>query len=482
MQLSDLLARPVTPDPVITGLANDSRKVKPGSLFAALSGSAHDGKVYIQQALEAGAAAILADDPLLQLPAGVTLVVDAQPRKLLGEIAARFFKKQPQTIVAVTGTNGKTSTAVFSQQIYAALGHRAVSVGTLGVHGAIDIQSGMTTPDTISLHAMLSEMVAQKITHVAMEASSHGLEQYRMHAVNIKAAGFTNLSRDHLDYHGSIEAYFASKVKLFTEVMMPDGTAVLNADCDHGKALIDICKKRGLNVITYGRAGQNIVLEHRHAHPTGQTLRLIIDGAQHLLKLPLVGAFQAANAMCALGLALATEGKDALPKALDALSKIEGAPGRLQFVDGHPNRAAVYVDYAHTPDAIATLLQALRPHTEGRLSIVFGCGGDRDAGKRPLMGEMAQRFADDIIVTDDNPRSEDPATIRKQVLAGCPGASEIGDRREAIKAALAKAGRGDVVVIAGKGHEQGQTIKGETLHFNDVEEVQSAFKGISVDE
>lgn len=476
MRLSDLLAKPVTPDPEIAGLASDSRAVRDGYLFAALNGAKLDGKAFITKAIEAGAAAIVTDDPMQDMPSGVTLVFDAQPRRLLGEIAARFYKQQPQTIVAVTGTNGKTSTAVFSQQLFSALGHRAVSIGTLGVHGAVDKSGSMTTPDTISLHQMLAELVNEKVTHAALEASSHGLDQHRMHTVRVKAAGFTNLTRDHLDYHGTMEAYLAAKARLFSEVLQPDGVAVLNADSDASAALIDICKKRGIRVMTYGRTGHDIVLEHRRPHPLGQTLRLIINGQPHLLDLPLVGAFQAANAMCALGLVLATEGMDVLPQALDALSKISGALGRLQLVEGTTDQPAVYVDYAHTPDAVTTLLSALRPHVDGKLSIVLGCGGDRDAGKRPLMGQAAAELADHVIVTDDNPRSEDAASIRAAVMAGCPNATEIGDRREAIHAAIKQAGRGDIVVIAGKGHEEGQTIGNVTHPFNDVQEVQAALR------
>ncbi|MGO8917437.1 MAG: UDP-N-acetylmuramoyl-L-alanyl-D-glutamate--2,6-diaminopimelate ligase [Stellaceae bacterium] len=460
-------------DPDIRGLTADSRTVKPGFLFAALPGSKTDGRRFVEDAVARGAVAVLTDDPgalsgLSQRQPPVHVVFDANPRRRLARMAARFYAPQPETLVAVTGTNGKTSVTVFTRQIWQHLGHRAASFGTIGIVGPDFEQPGsLTTPDPVSLHQELSLLARSGINHVALEASSHGLDQYRLDGLELAAAAFTNLTRDHLDYHRDMEAYFAAKARLFTELLPPDGTAVLNADSAEAMRLEQLCRQRRETVITFGSApGADLRLVAARPLAAGQELELQALGEHRTFVLPLMGAFQASNALAALGLAIA--GGAPVAAALDTLALLQGAPGRLQQVASHANGAPVIVDYAHTPDALETVLTALRAHGRGRLVADFGCGGDRAAGKRPQMGAIAERLADLVIVTDDNPRSEDPAAIRRAILAQCPKAEEIGDRAQAIRRGLALLQPGDVLLIAGKGHERGQIIAGVTHPFEDA--------------
>ena len=465
--------------PALTGLTADSRAVEPGFLFAALPGSRVDGRDFIDQAIARGAQSILAPTGT-ELPAtasGIRLITDDRPRRRFALMAAAFYGRQPATIAAVTGTNGKTSTANFARQIWERLGHSAASLGTLGITApGMEQYGALTTPDPVALHASLAELADAGITHLAMEASSHGLDQFRLDGVRVTAAGFTNLSRDHLDYHGTMEAYLAAKTRLFDEVLAPGGTAVLNADTPEFKMLATRAEAAGRRVLSYGAKGRELRLTRLAPQPDGLDLTIAVRGRAAELTLPLAGAFQAANALCALGLVLA-DGAD--PQAATAaLEGLSGVRGRLELVARHPNGAPVYVDYAHTPDALETVLKALRPHTRGRLVAVFGCGGDRDPGKRPVMGATVARLADRPIVTDDNPRSEDPATIRAAVMAACPGAREIGDRAEAIREAVAGLAPSDVLVIAGKGHETGQIV-GEDVHpFDDSEHARAAARDL----
>jgi UDP-N-acetylmuramoyl-L-alanyl-D-glutamate--2,6-diaminopimelate ligase len=463
-------------DPEIAGLTQDSRAVKPGYLFAALPGTKTDGGKFIADAVAAGATAVLAPAGT-RLPEGVALVPSDDPRRELGAIAAAFYGAQPRVIAAVTGTNGKTSTAHFTRQLWQALGYKAASLGTLGLQGAGVGKSGaMTTPDPVTLHATLAEIADKGITHLAMEASSHGLDQHRLDSVRVTAAGFTNITRDHLDYHADMDAYLGAKLRLFADILAPEGAAVLNADIPEFDRIDSACGKRV--VIDYGYQGHFIRLVSCTPRADGQDVEIEILGAPHSFHLPLVGEFMTMNALCALGLVIADfrddgEIEEAAGELVSALARLEGAPGRLQLVPGHP-RGAVYVDYAHTPDALENILKALRRHAQGRLICVMGCGGDRDPGKRPLMGRIAAELADLAIVTDDNPRTEDAAKIRAQVMEGAKGATEIGDRREAIRRAVAETGEGDVLVIAGKGHEQGQIIGTRTEPFDDADEARQA--------
>ena len=472
------LAEPVSTDPEIAGLTVDSRQVRAGFLFAAWRGASTDGRRFAGEAVAKGAVAILTDDPAAldlddRARSRVAIVADPNPQRRLALAAARFYGRQPATIAAVTGTNGKTSVAHFTRELWSALGHNAASLGTLGLVTENSRRPGsLTTPDSVALHRELAELAADGVDHAAIEASSHGLDQCRLDGVAIAAAAFTNLTRDHLDYHGDMAAYRAAKERLFAVLLPPRAAAVLNANSDEFDRLSQLCKSRGQAVIGYGAsaaAGLRIVA--RTPHRGGQSLVLDLFGARRELTLPLVGEFQAMNALAALGLAVATGSR--LEPAAAALERLGPVPGRMQLV-GEPNRAAVFVDYAHTPDAIATVLSALRPHAEGRLAVVFGAGGDRDRGKRPLMGRVATELAGRVYVTDDNPRTEDAAAIRRAILAAAPGAVEIGDRRAAIVAAIAELRPGDVLVIAGKGHESGQIVGRETLPFDDVEVAREA--------
>lgn len=464
----------------LKGLTEDSRAVEPGFLFAALPGSKADGRDFIPAAIEKGATVILAPEGT-KLPRGASaeLITASNPRKKFAKIAAAYYNAQPDHVAAITGTNGKTSTALFTAQLWAALGYGSASMGTLGIHGAgVDKPGKLTTPGTAELHAELAELSKSGITHLALEASSHGLDQYRLDGVKVELAAFTNLSRDHLDYHKDMEEYLAAKARLFSEILLPEGTAVLNADVPEFEHLNFVCETRKLRVISYGEQGEQIELRAREVLPGGQRLTLSINGEAHTITLPLVGSFQAMNALCALGLVLA-KNEEQLPEILKALEKIKGAPGRLEPVIGHPSGAAIYVDYAHTPDALENVLTALRPHTHGKLVCLFGCGGDRDKGKRAQMAEIASALADHVIVTDDNPRSEDPAAIRAEILMNAPEAQEIEGRASAILAAVEILSAGDVLIVAGKGHEQGQIFKDRTDPFDDRTEVQKAIHNLT---
>jgi UDP-N-acetylmuramoyl-L-alanyl-D-glutamate--2,6-diaminopimelate ligase len=459
----------------ITGLTADSRAVRPGVLFAALPGGTVDGRAFIAEAVEHGAAAVLvAEGAVVALPARVALVTATRPRHAFARMAGRFFGRQPATVVAVTGTNGKTSTAVFTEQLWSALGVQAASLGTLGLDGPVLCRPGrLTTPDPVRLHEILAEAADAGVEALCMEASSHGLDQSRLDGVHVAAAAFTNLSRDHLDYHGTEEAYAEAKRRLFTDVLEPGGTAVLNADDPSFAVLMRTTERAGRRVLDYGAAATDLCLEACDALPEGQRLRLSVLGHRHTVVLPLIGAFQAANALAALGLVIATGADPA--KATAALAGLRGVPGRMQMV-GRVAGASVIVDYAHTPDALRVALTALRPHVGGRLIVVFGCGGDRDRGKRPQMGAIAAALADRVIVTDDNPRTETPAAIRAEILAGAPEAEAIGDRRTAIGLAIAALEAGDVLLLAGKGHETGQIVGAATLPFDDREEARKALQ------
>ncbi|MCC7426124.1 MAG: UDP-N-acetylmuramoyl-L-alanyl-D-glutamate--2,6-diaminopimelate ligase [Alphaproteobacteria bacterium] len=464
----------------IAGLAADSRAVAPGFLFAALPGSRADGRAFIPQAIARGAAAILAPEGTT-LPAdarGVALITDAEPRRRLALMAAAFNGAQPATIAAVTGTNGKTSTVDFLRQIWQGMGVRAASLGTLGLLAeGFAPGASLTTPDPVKLHQTLAVLARAGFTAAAMEASSHGLDQFRLDGVRLGLAAFTNLTRDHLDYHGTMAAYRAAKLRLFAEILAPGGQAIANADMEPETlaALRAIAARRGYDLHMVGRAGGMVRLTAQVPKPDGQDIAATIEGREVALHLPLAGAFQAANALMALALAIAG-GADAA-RAIALLPHLAGVRGRMERVARLANGAAVYVDYAHSPDALEKLLIALRPHTSGRLIVAFGCGGDRDAGKRPEMGAIAARLADGVIVTDDNPRSEEPAAIRRAILAAAPGAIEVGERRAAIAAGLGMLRAGDVLAIAGKGHEQGQTIGTVTLPFDDASEVRALLWG-----
>ena len=483
MRLDELMARldpierrfaPGIEDrPDVTALTADSRQVVPGALFAALPGARTDGRTHIEEAVRRGAAAVLAPEGT-EWPPGVPprpLVTARDPRRALALMAARFHGVQPGTVVAVTGTNGKTSTADFLRQIWADGGSRAASMGTLGlVADGFPQGPSLTTPDPVSLHATLAAIARAGVTHAALEASSHGLEQRRLDGVALAGAGFSNLTRDHLDYHGTFEAYRAAKLRLFDTLLEPGRPAVVNADMEGATlaALRAVAASRKLRLLTVGEAGSDLRLLRHAPRADGQEIEISLFGRRETVHLPLVGRYQADNVMVAAALAVAT-GMPA-DRVLRALPHLAGVRGRMELAARLPNGAAVYVDYAHTPDALERLLLALRPHAS-RLHVVFGAGGDRDPGKRPLMGAAAARHADRVVVTDDNPRSEDPAAIRAAVLAACPGAVDIGGREAAIAEAMAALGPGEVLAVAGKGHESGQTIAGVTHPFDDVEVV-----------
>ena len=469
MRLSELVPRSAANDVEIVGLASDSRDVRPGYLFAALPGTRVSGVDFIADAVARGAVAVLAPDGTgRDLARGASLVTDPNPRRRLAVAAARYYGAQPAVVACVTGTNGKTSVADFTRQIWRASGHKAASLGTLGAcmdSGRRPLQH--TTPDPIALHRVLAELSADGIDHVALEASSHGLAQHRLDGVRVKAAAFTTFSRDHMDYHADPDAYFATKARLFEQVMAAEGTAVLNADDQRVAGLVDRCCAQGQRVLTYGAAGADLRLLDRRDTQAGQDLSVAILGTRHEIALPLPGAFQAHNALAALGLALAT-GVDAA-EAVDALRTLDGVPGRLQRIAGHPAGADVFVDYAHTPDALASALRAVRPLVPRALVVVFGCGGERDVGKRREMGAVAAQLADRVIVTDDNPRREDPALIRRAILDACPGAVEVGDRGRAIRSAIEALGAGDGLLIAGKGHEREQVVGNRAIAFDDAD-------------
>ena len=458
----------------ISGVSSDSRKVTRGDLFVAVPGSKADGLQFVPQAVAAGAAAVMAERAPERWPEGVAFVRAMNVRRALALAAARFYPRQPKTIAAVTGTSGKTSVAAFTRQIWASLGCEAASIGTIGLVTPKEASYGsLTTPDPIELARTLDRLAEDGITHLAMEASSHGLDQHRIDGVRVTVGGFTNLSRDHMDYHATEEAYLSAKLILFERIVAPDGAAVVAADNPHAGQVIAAAAGRGLSVLTVGHAGTGIRLVDAAIDGFSQTLRIEHDGRAYRVRLPLVGAFQVENALVAAGMTIATGSEPAAVFA--ALEGLEGAKGRLELI-GQRNGAPIFVDYAHKPDALAKALEALRPYAKRKLAVVFGAGGDRDQGKRPLMGAIATEKADAVIVTDDNPRSENAAAIRAAILAAAPGATEIGDRGEAIRSAVAALQPGDVLLVAGKGHESGQIVGDRVLPFSDHEAVAAALK------
>jgi len=475
MMSLDRLAGPDCPesaaDLMIEGLSADSRTVRDNYLFAAIRGTAVDGTRFIPDAKANGAVAVLADPDAHALAEGLAFVPDPNPRARLARMAALFYGAQPDCVVAVTGTNGKTSVADFVRQIFTHLGEDAASLGTLGlIAPGVTRDLGHTTPDPVTIHEALAEIAGDGVTHLALEASSHGLDQHRLDGVCVAHAAFTNISRDHLDYHPDFDSYFAAKRRLVQELTTPGGTLVLNLwrqSEDIAQALMDDAEARGLALMSCGTPDSDLALLDHALGGAGQKLTIGFGGEVYTVTVPLIGDFQASNVLVAAGLVLA-EGVEP-EKVMAALETLEGVPGRMELVG-----EGVLVDYAHTPAGLETALQAARPHTQGRVIVVFGCGGDRDTGKRTPMGEIAARLADQVIVTDDNPRSEDPAAIRKEILSGAPDAQDIGDRRAAIKAAIAARRPGDLVLIAGKGHEQGQKI-GTLVHpFDDRDEARRA--------
>ena len=473
-------------DPHLSGLTLDSRKTRPGFLFAAIPGNHQDGAAFIADAVGRGAVAILAapDAALPVLDPSVVVIRDDNPRRRVALMAAAFAGLQPASIAAVTGTNGKSSTVHFVRHIWSALGLEAASVGTLGIFSSgLTRAAGLTTPDPVQLHEDLAILARQGVTHLAMEASSHGLDQHRLDGLRLSAACFTNLTHEHLDYHASMDSYFVAKARLFEELLPEGGTAVVNADSDRAAALAAICARRGIRCWTYGDKGRDFRLLKDQPTPTGQHLAIEVLGELHGLDLPLVGGFQASNALGALALAVATGADPA--RAVEALGSVTGAPGRLQLVARHRCGANIYVDYAHKPEALETVLATLRPFAPGRLVVVFGCGGDRDRAKRPVMGEIATRLADLTLVTDDNPRSEEPEEIRAEIVRGIPADRrnwiEVRDgRHAAIERGMASLrDKDDLLLIAGKGHETGQTIKGVTHHFDDAEVAREFAEAVS---
>ena len=458
-----------------TGVTADSRKVKPGFLFVAIAGAKADGAHFAKQAVNAGAAAVVAEQRPAELSDAVAFIRVKNSRRALALVAAKFFSRQPETIVAVTGTSGKTSVAAFTRQIWSVLGYQAASIGTIGVVSPKDERYGsLTTPDPVELHRTLDQLADEGVTHLALEASSHGLDQYRLDGVRVAAGAFTNLSRDHLDYHPTIEAYLAAKLRLFEDLIAPGGTAVVGVDDCYAGQVIEVAKEHGLRIISVGERGDDIKLIGGFIDGFAQIVTIAHGGRTYKVKLPLVGAFQVQNAGIAAGLAIATGAEPALVFA--ALEKLTGAKGRLELAGTH-NNAPIFIDYAHKPDALKKALESLRPYASGKLFVVFGAGGDRDSGKRPIMGRIAAENADRVIVTDDNPRSESPAAIWAAILANAPGAAEIGDRAEAIRKTIAELAAGDVLLIAGKGHETGQIIGDRIIPFSDHEAVSAALQG-----
>lgn len=474
--LSDLgLTVPGAVDIRITGLAVDSRDVKPGFLFAALPGTKMHGGEFIQYAIRQGAGAILTDREGAAIAqaeiatSGIPVVVAQDPRQALAYAAALWFGAQPEIMVAVTGTNGKTSVASFTRQLWTLMGSEAVNIGTTGVEGAYTTPLAHTTPEPVTLHKVLADLAGHGITHAAMEASSHGLVQRRLDGVRLLAAAFTNLSQDHLDYHDTFEEYFAAKAGLFERVLPEDGTAVINIDADYGVDMAAVAEARGQDLLTVGRSeAAALRIRAQRFDSTGQDVRFEWNGVAHTARLDLIGGFQAENALVAAGLCIGT-GSD-IEETFQALSSLSTVRGRMELAATRANGASVFVDYAHTPDALRTALRAMRPHTLGRLVAVVGAGGDRDQGKRVLMGQAAAEEADLVFVTDDNPRSEDPAAIRKMVMQGAPEAIEVGDRAEAILRAVDALQPGDTLLVAGKGHETGQIVGDDILPFDDVEQ------------
>ncbi len=480
MKLADLAAVfPVAPglpaDLEVTGVTSDSRAVRPGMIFVAVPGVKADGSAYAADAAARGAVAVVAAPKASIRPLAVPVVSVDDPRLALARIAARLHGRQPETMVAVTGTSGKTSVASFTRQIWEQAGYAAASIGTTGVIAPGRNEYGsLTTPDPVALHRLLAELAAAGVDHAAMEASSHGLDQRRLDGVRLSAGAFTNLGRDHMDYHPTVDDYLKAKLRLFDTLLPKGAPAVVFADDVYSAPVIEAAGTAGLTVLTVGRHGDFLTLKRVEHERYRQRAEIEHDGAIHEIDLPLAGDFQIYNALVAAGLAIATG--TAAPVALKALEKLKGAPGRLDLVGTAANGAPVYVDYAHKPDALENVLASVRPFTTGRVIVVFGCGGDRDRGKRPIMGEIATRLADVTIVTDDNPRSEVAAEIRSAILAAAPRAVEIGDRHQAIRTAVDMLSAGDTLIIAGKGHEEGQTVGAETFPFSDHEEVRKALR------
>lgn len=470
------------PDVAVGGLTADSRAVGPAFLFAGLPGVVADGARFIPQALEAGASSILTHPAYANyIPDNIAVIKHPDPRLVLSKMAAVFYSPLPETLMAVTGTNGKTSVASFVRQIWQSLGINGASLGTIGVVSNRGVRKlDHTTPDPVTLHEIIYDLTNEGVDHLVLEASSHGLAQRRLDGMTFKAAAFTNLTRDHLDYHGSVEAYFTEKKRLFIELLDADGVAVVDADAPGADEVLDICASRMINVMTIGERGRYIQVKSVERQGFSQKLRLQHHRGVSEVILPLVGDFQASNALVAA--ALVSAGGVPLLEALGAISELEGAKGRLEWAGarewGEAGAAPVFIDYAHTPDALETAIEALRPYVSGRLIVVFGCGGDRDKGKRAMMGEIAARLSDVAIVTDDNPRSEEAASIRAEVMVGAPGAIEIGDRFQAIQTAVKELQAGDLLLVAGKGHETGQIIGNEVLPFSDHEAVKSALMGL----
>jgi UDP-N-acetylmuramoyl-L-alanyl-D-glutamate--2,6-diaminopimelate ligase len=462
----------------ISGVSADSRAIKSGDVFVAIEGGKTDGLKFVDAAIAAGATAILAQSrPEVPLPRQVAFVRVGNARRALALMAAKCYPRQPQTIAAVTGTSGKTSVTAFTRQVWTALGRRAASIGTIGIVSPRgETYGSLTTPDPVALHRSLDTLAGEGVTHLAIEASSHGLDQYRLDGLRIAAAAFTNITRDHLDYHPSLEAYLAAKLRLFAELLEPGGVAVIDVDHEHADAVMAAAKARGLKIIGVGRRGDDIRLLESVIDGFAQTLRVEHGGRNFRVRLPLVGEFQVENALVAAGLAVATGGDPAA--VFPALEHLTGAKGRLELV-GSSRGAPIFIDYAHKPDALAKALEALRPAVGRKLVVVFGAGGDRDRGKRPLMGAVAAAKADKVIVTDDNPRSEDAAVIRAAIMRAARGAIEIGDRREAIRSAIADLRAGDVLLIAGKGHETGQIVGDRVTPFSDHEAVAAALKELA---
>ncbi len=469
----------------IAGLTCDSRKVEPGFLFAAMQGTKMDGRNFIQEAIKRGAAAILGPvgSKVESQYAEIPFITDEDPRRLYAVLAARFFEEQPETIAAITGTSGKTSVCQFLRQIWNLAGLRAATLGTLGLQVTLSTgelilsqdDTGLTTPDPAYLHGQLRAASELGVQHLAMEASSHGLDQRRLDGVRVSAAAFTNLSRDHLDYHKTEEGYFFAKLRLFEDLLEDSGTAVINADESYAEHIASVCQKRCLSVLYYGNNGDRVRLVKLSSKNGGQLMTINIDGRLYHAHIPLVGNFQASNVLCAASLALAIGIEtDVL---ISALERLQGVPGRMELIGNNSSGGCVYVDYAHKPDALKHALQALRQHTVGKLIVLFGCGGERDHEKRPEMGRLASELADKVFITDDNPRGERPADIRRAINAGCPDAVVIADRRDAIAAATAMLGRGDVLLVAGKGHESVQVIGDQTIPFDDSEVVRNLIRG-----
>ena len=483
MRLIDVLPQEIllpagTADISVNGVTAASSAVGPGWIFAALPGSKMDGAQYITDAVARGAAAVIVgEDKTAETPANIPLIRVKNPRQALALIAAKFHPKQPEIAVAVTGTSGKTSVADFTRQVFTHLGRKAASIGTVGVikpDGAI--YGSLTTPDPVTLHATLDGLASEGVTHLAFEASSHGLDQHRLDGVRLTAAAFTNLGRDHMDYHPNIEHYLGAKMRLFTELLQPGQTVVINADGTYADKVLDVAKARGLKVMTVGAKGNALKLESTRLEGFAQALRIHAGGRTYDVRLPLVGAYQVENVLVAAGLAIAAG--EETGKVLGALSQLKGVPGRLEIVCEAKGGLAI-VDYAHKPEALEAALAACRPFVTGKLICVFGCGGDRDKGKRPLMGKISADKADVTIITDDNPRSERPSSIRQEILAVAPGAREIGDRAEAIHAAVAMMGKGDVVLVAGKGHETGQIVGSTIIPFSDHEVIRLALAQVA---